>query len=438
MLDSHFGTFHKMEKISSWFEVEVRGILEQATAKYPDIKAGLFVFWSPKRKEMLPESDVDMVVIVQPQYRDFITNALDGLNFDKLDINERSKLQELSDCVGVWSIESDFCDVRFVAWDQSISDEYDSLKIKERYLDKEMLATKLIYQIPFFDYSYGEKKTNVWVNLKYSNWWYRDLVYFNRLHQFYQWEHNNKSPNILQSIELLFWKKEADELRKCIDFIGYVKYRILQINKSTSQKWKGFMNAESAKWLIKNDSKKLNKFWIQNERELINRFNECRSTINFFKRKVYSDVVQNIGKNHDPMIPLIISLETVPEYILSRYQDYSTMTKVAIIRKLINSSNIEWLKRIELLSSNETSRHILASLLCNQNCSLSFMNHIADNQSNINWYEYLNRLIIKNKSVDTDLLIKMRWKRKLVWADSKNDEYVNLINKLLLQKWATI
>jgi len=50
---------------------------------------------------MLPESDVDMVVITQPQYRDFITNALEGLNFDKLDINERSKLQELSDCVGV-------------------------------------------------------------------------------------------------------------------------------------------------------------------------------------------------------------------------------------------------------------------------------------------------------------------------------------------------
>lgn len=197
----------------------------------------VFLFGSPSRNLMLPNSDLDIGLVFKGDCSDKIKVLLHerfkALPFEQVDIAGWSSIEEMKkeNCLDMIEY-SKATDAKFVTGNQEISKQYIAL-IRDKDT-KEDKANRFITEFGLFHkHDYFVKKTEKGPNLKYDFGASRDIIF---LDWFYILNSNDNkkreqkiSPFFIKGLDILFTKKlislqKLDQLKFSIDIILLVKF----------------------------------------------------------------------------------------------------------------------------------------------------------------------------------------------------------------------
>jgi|GEM_PF-5372035 len=411
---------------------------------------GLFAFGSPNRAEMCPQSDVDILFTSTATQADSglradVIKRLQALPYDKIDIPPWENLAVAKNNAVIGSPESDYADATFVAGDQAIGKDYDNLEIKEGFLNRQALQHKLIFQRYFFDYRYSKKDDSMGVNLKYSPGGTRDFIYFDWFYDYQQGlaariGAETNTPQIYDAINFLgvegfLPENEVQQLWSAVEHVGFVKHAALELGKGTPQQGKAFMNLPTSIQLLQNYPAYFLSHGLTEPNQTIDFYNSQRQIVYRNRNLLFTHTVQDLaiekGAEWAEQFNEANSKDALSVVDQKNYVQADHFVKLAYIWKANNLADSSSLSRFAAQEKDSLDWNILASLLCSDHLPASAISVFAENQARLPNYEYLTRMIIKNKSTSAHTLQGLLSLPRLALSDIVDGEYRQLIAQKL-------
>ena len=261
------------------------------------------VFGSPARYEMLPQSDVDVLLVSEygqenTAYAD-ARQALAELPYDKVDLPHTQMITdgEFRSYAASNSPDSHTARALVVA---SATHALVPTEIREarKVLDRVDLQVEgLVFDYHFLNDRAARKAQDDGANLKYSPGGTRDIVYFDWFADYLTGGgagHRSQAtatPNILTSMsvihEVLDGRVSIEGLSCDVNFVNALKYLALKQRDEGAQ-FDGMMSRSTAEQLAVVDELQDNQFSAE---ELIEQHRQARSTISFAKDALHTVLV---------------------------------------------------------------------------------------------------------------------------------------------------
>src|ERR1700733_996336 len=215
----------------------VNSLVTELQLDKSNLPFAIFLFGSPSRNLMLPNSDLDIGFVFLDDCPDevkiLLHERISNLPFDKIDIAGWSSIEEMKkeNCLDMIEY-SKATDAKFVSGNDNISKEYtESIRDKDTKEDK---VNRFITEFGLFHkHDYLAKRTENGPNLKYDFGASRDIIF---LDWFYIINTNNNkeredetTPFFFKSLDILLEKdlisiEEHDQLKSIIEIILLVKF----------------------------------------------------------------------------------------------------------------------------------------------------------------------------------------------------------------------
>lgn len=414
-------SFELMQYTTEHFVNQLVHLWTRLGKEYPQINAlgyGLFVFGSPKRVEMLPQSDIDLVVIspespTKDCLRNIIVNQINELPYDKPDIPPWHSINDMELYANIGSPEGDYADAKLVIASPAVRQAYKESRVSDIFASCEHLARKLVFHHYFFDYRYRGKITAKGINLKYSPGATRDLIYFDWYHDLQAvvlknaQPRRNNLPQLEEAIQSLCDEGMVDEsefrqLARAIDFVVFTKHAVLELLRDTASKGKGYMNFSTANALLAYYPDFYQRTGGFTPQALQIVYDRSRTIIYNVRKRIFESVVQRFGQAQD-------------------------LQQMIALWEAIISGNTKQVKLMQKQIRHSTDWHFLAALLTSDQIDPMLIHELATGQATMPGYEYLNRLIIKNMRTSPKTLRMLLQAHSLALSTGVDLEYRNMI-----------
>ncbi len=383
---------------------------------------GIFLFWSPSRSEMLPNSDLDIWIVHDENISNddlkLIIEYFKTLPFDKIDIANWQTMTAMEYYTKTSIIEGNQAiDAKFIAGNKKFQQEYIDRGINTVCNGIERKFLNYICEEHFLHkYDYVWKITENWPNLKYDFWASRDLIFFN----WYAWiiaditnidiQGKENVSILLNSVEFIEQKFHL-ELKESIEIINLVKNTAVECSKSDNSRLLRYLNEYTIQNVFEKAKNKLAFYDINNSQELGLVYKKSKKNIQDALWILYADVVENLKKlkgedwsgkyrkvdrneyGDDETIEL---LKNNNDVILQNIALWKALDW-EMNRQFLSELVVTVLERIPLSFAN-----VMAILTKYELCEFD-LSKILDNIFDIPGYEYLMRLVYRHPNSTIDI-----------------------------------
>jgi predicted nucleotidyltransferase len=415
-------TIKLMGKTSLRLMQDLKNIYHAIDGKKNDVT--MAVFGSPARYEMLPLSDVDVLLFTNDdtnQDNKYIIDKakilIKSLPYDKIDI-PIGKFSDVNNLVDLALSNSPdghvvkTCLVEGRAERRAVQELNKARDISDR---KKMLLENLIFDHHYINYRAHQKHNPLGANLKYSRGGSRDIIYFDWASDYLTGAKTSSRarstgvPQIKYSVPIVCdyigEQDTQDNLVKSINVINTVKNQALTLKKQGGH-FDGLMSEETAKQLLFN-------YDYRNAGDvngLISAHELARSIIASIKQKIYNKTIKDIDCKLD-------ETEDV-KYLLS-------------IDSIWNNSDPN--KRDEIIKSLlERGRWVdVATVICQDNADADSIDRAVAIALKKPAYAHILRIAAKHVNTASETLYKILASNQVAGDEDVDRRYRDIIIKRL-------
>ncbi len=416
------GGFIHVANYSHSFRQLIQSLAETAEKMIPGKKLekiGIFLFGSPSRQEMIEESDADIMIIREKDTTDyalfrseFIT-LLEKLKFAKIDIPDWGNYEDCEKYIKHSITEGNqVVEAKFIYGDLNVNKFIEQLR--DQYCTVERAEKVFAFQKFYFDQYYKQRTKANLKNVKYGHGGTRDFMFVTWLVNVLDLIENRKI-NVEDNFPIIYKSLSSLYERRIIEIEDYLKYlesvnvvlilrnEILLQNKWTSEEGLTYLDEKTISTLFKREIFKEDS--IKNTEELKNYLESHISTIKELKDKMWDLFISYLKKSRSEewseLFKNFINKE-FKEDNLQKAKNADDLIKMAVIWN-INKDNSDFEKVFEEFS-NASSWAVLASLCCHFQCPDKILRKIVDGYGSKKGYEYILRIISRNKNVSKETL----------------------------------
>jgi len=413
---------------SEVMEYVVRGLFD-LTAEQSDNKEkkgiAAFLYGSPGRREMVCESDLDMMLVYRDNSQDYIDfkkkfkELAEPFNFCKIDLPEWGTIEETkifaqrSITEGNQVLES-----RFVCGDESIKKEIYS--IQDEFGGPERMTRNIVFQKFYFEQYFKQRIRNGSINIKYCDGGSRDYLFvhwFNQLmdRKYSDWNRAQKErPVAEQGLHNLHQNGLISplEFSKAIDALHFnllFRNEILLVNKGTGDEGLTFLDERTLNSVFERTPELIKQYGLKSTKELAEHFDRQRFHIAGIKKRIWNLMIDEQDKEiknpnwklefHAAYSPL-----TSEEKRASFLNREDLLTRITTIWGASNSHQTKILDDICKKEKDSDSWEIQASLSTSPHCSPDYLHHIATGIGKETGYGYILKIVSRNPNVKQETL----------------------------------
>ena len=409
------------------FRTFIQSTAEKAESMLPSRKLdgiGVFFFGSSSRQEMIDESDVDIMIIREKNSSDYILfrsefiKLLEKENFAKIDVPEWGTFRDCQAYI-IHSVTegNQVVEAKFVYGDISVSDYIE--RLRERYCTQNRFEKVLCFQKLYFDQYYKQRTAQGARNVKYGHGGTRDFM-------FVTWFINildavdKRRTNIEDSFPMIYKSLSSLYERKLINFENYKKYidganvililrnEILIQNRRTEEEGLTYLDERTLKILFKRkifkDDSINDEFSLKTYLEFhLNNIAELKQLIwdLFIGHLSRSRGVEWLRKFQDFLNGKVSLEDTVP------IDDNNELLQMSLIWNISQKKHAPSFRKVFDKYKRSQSWAVLASLCCHPECPQDVLDFIANGKGYKKGYEYLIRIVSRNKNVSNETLKKI-------------------------------
>lgn len=408
---------------SDVIEYVVRELFD-LTAKELDMKdkkgVAAFLYGSPGRREMVSESDLDMMLVYRDNSKDYINfkrkfkELVEPFNFCKIDLPEWGTLEEAkifaqkSITEGNQVLES-----RFVCGDKNIEKEMKS--IQNEFGGPERMIRNIVFQKFYFEQYFKQRVREGAINIKYCDGGSRDYLFihwFNQLMggKYSDWNKaQEERPVAEQGLHNLYQNGLISplEFSKAVDALHFnllFRNEILLSNKGTHDEGLTFLDEKTLNSVFERVPELMNQYGVKSPKELAEQFDRQRFYIAGIKKRIWNLMIDEQGKElNNPnwafdFHKAYSSSTTEKERVYFLYNK-DLLTRIATIWGVSNTNQTQILKKIYKKERDSDSWEIQASIVTSPHCNPDYLHHIATGIGKETGYGYILRIISRNPNV---------------------------------------
>lgn len=379
-----------------------------------------FLYGSPGRREMVCESDLDMMLVYRDNSQEYINfkkkfkKLAEPFNFCKIDLPEWGTLEEVkifaerSITEGNQVLES-----RFVCGDEDIEGCMES--IQNEFGGPERMTRNIVFQKFYFEQYFKQRVRDGEINIKYCDGGSRDYLFihwFNQLmeRKYSDWNRAQKErPVAEQGLHNLYQNGLINSLEfsKAIDSLHFnllFRNEILLTNKGTRDEGLTFLDERTLNSVFEKIPELMNQYGLKSPQELSEHFDRQRFHIASIKERIWNLMIDEQGKNlknpnwslefHDAYSP-----STTEDGRASFLDNKDLLTRIATIWGASNSNQTKILDEICEKEKDSDSWEIQASITTSPHCNPNYLDHIATGIGKEIGYGYILRIVSRNPNV---------------------------------------
>ncbi len=413
---------------SDVIEYVVRGLFDLTAEHFgTESKKGIaaFLYGSPGRREMICESDLDMMMIYNSnslkhkEFKDKFREIAEPFKFCKIDLPEWGTLDEARIFAERSITEGNqFLESRFVCGDENIKKYVE--KIQEQFGGSERMIRNIVFQKFYFEQYFKQRVRNGAINIKYCDGGSRDYLFihwFNQLmnRKYPDWDRAQKErPAAEQGLSNLYQNGLISSLEfgKAIDALHFnllFRNEILLANKGTYDEGLTFLDKKTLGSIFGRIPELMREYGIESPQELAEQFDKQRSHIVSIKDRIWNLMINEKGKeikNSNWSFDFHKAYsESTPENQRKKFLNYNDLLmKIATIWGSSNSHQTKLLEEICKREKDSDSWEIQASLTTNPYCSSDYLHYIGTGIGKETGYGYLLRIVSRNPNVKQETL----------------------------------
>jgi predicted nucleotidyltransferase len=396
---------------------------EQALPSKRLDKIGIFLFGSPSRQEMVDESDADIMIIREKDSEDYFIfkkefiRLLEKESFDKIDVPDWGSYEDCEAYVKDSITEGNqVSECRFIYGDFSVNNYIENLR--KKYCTKERFERVLCFQKLYFDQYYTQRTKPNTKNVKYGHGGTRDFMFLTWFINLLDTSESRKI-NIEDNFPLAYKSLSSFYERGLINLEDYIRYcestnivlilrnEILIQNKWTQNAGLTYLDEKTIHLLLKRrvfkDESLVDEISLKNYLEL------HIKNVAELKRRVWdlflSYLLSSRGSLWTSKFNNFLN-GNVTKSDVDLIEDSDELLQMAVIWNLDAEKDRELFEFVFDKYSNNDKWAVLTSLCCHKQCSDSVLSKVADKGFR-KGYEYLLRVISRNKNVSKDTLRKI-------------------------------
>ncbi len=420
------GGFVYVTNYSYKFRELIQSIAEKAEQTIPCKKLkgiAIFLFGSPSRQEMVDESDADIMIIREADNEDYsifrneFIKLLEKENFEKIDIPDWGNYEDCeayakdSITEGNQVVES-----KFIYGDYDVNNHIEALKTE--YCTRERFERVLCFQKLYFDQYYTQRTKPGVKNVKYGHGGTRDFMFLTWFVNLIDSSEGRKI-NTEDNFPLVYKSLSSLYERGLINLVDYTKYsesvnvvlilrnEILIQNKWTLEAGLTYLDEKTVSLLFKRKSFKDDS--IIDEIYLKNYLEGHIKNVAELKQRIWELFISYLhsSRSYDWADKFRNFLEgNFIKSEINQIEDSDVLLQMAVIWNLSLSGDSEMHEEIFNRYSKSDKWVVLASICCHNECPDKILNAIVDKGCK-KGYEYLLRIISRNKNVSKETLKKI-------------------------------
>lgn len=386
---------------------------------------GAFLYGSPGRREMVCESDLDILLIykdnsqIYSKFKEQFKKLAQPFKFCKIDLPEWGNIEEVSTFSQKSITEGNqVLECRFICGDKEIANSVKN--IQEKYGGPDRMIRNIIFQNFYFQQYFRQRVRNGKINVKYCDGGSRDYLFINWFNQlmnrkYPEW---NKTFGERPVAEIglsniykngLISSLEFGRAIEALNFNILFRNEILLANKGTEDEGLTLLDEKTLKNVLERIPELLKEFNIYSPTELQREFDKQRLSITKIKERIWNLMIEEHGKeigdkNWAKYFKQAYSQSTEEKERGEFMQYEDTLMKIALIWGASNSNQINLLNKIAEKEKNSESWEIQASLTTSPNCSPEYLQHIGMGIGKEKGYGYILRIISRNQNVNKETL----------------------------------
>ncbi|MEM4240288.1 MAG: nucleotidyltransferase domain-containing protein [Candidatus Woesearchaeota archaeon] len=364
----------------------------------------VFFFGSLARQEMIPESDLDILIIRKkdtPQYfafrKEFI-KQVSALNFCKVDIPEWGTLKDCRIAISKSITEGNqVAESLFVYGDLSIHDAVE--KLKKAHNTVERRERVICFQKLYFDQYYAQKtRPNGVMNVKYCHGGTRDFLFPYWFALLKSYDFPSEESSVENSI-LFLLKKRIIPITMCAryyksaEFLILLRNAILALNRGTSD--------EGLTYLDEATFHKIHAAHVFPKLKTIDVLKkECMRQVH--NNKLLKDLVWKLFLNHLKTARGSSWFKKFNIFLKGKIKSMRQLPRKDVLLQVALIWGLS--KRHRLFSeifrklSSSKNWDVLCSLCCHKDCPPEILDKIGRGQGCVKGYEYVLKIIGRNKN----------------------------------------
>ncbi|MDD4877789.1 MAG: hypothetical protein PHO02_02000 [Candidatus Nanoarchaeia archaeon] len=386
---------------------------------------GVFLYGSLGRKEMVSESDVDMLILHEEKgegtYKEIKTRFkqyVKPFQFCKIDLPEWGNLAEAEIFARKSITEGNqVLEARFLSGDRTIANKVED--IQKMYASPERMVRNIVFQKFYFEQYFKQRVREGNVNVKYCHGGSRDLMFISWFDTLMSRKYDNwkqtksESPAALVGLLNLYNNGLIDALTlsrdiEALNFNLILRNEILQANKGTFDEGLTFMDDITAMKVFSRISDFMGYMKIRNHQELREEFNRQRKHINDVKSLIWNQMITEKSKVFGAKWGCDFKrayAESTPEKERAKIaKTDDLLIRIAAIWGATNSGQQRLLRKLMEKERDTDSWEIQASFATSPFCTPDYLHHLGTGLAKEIGYGYILRIICRNPNVSMETL----------------------------------
>ncbi len=384
-----------------------------------------FLYGSPGRREMICESDLDVMLVYKDNSQEYINfkkkfkELAEPFDFCKIDLPEWGAIEEIkifakkSITEGNQVLES-----RFVCGDEDIKERVKS--IQEEFGSPEKMIRNIVFQKFYFDQYFKQRIRDGAINIKYCDGGSRDYLFihwFNQLmgKKYSDWDIAQRERPVAEQGLYNLYKNgliSSLEFSKAIDALHFnllFRNEILLVNKGTPDEGLTFLNEKTLQSVFERTPELMKHYGIKSSNDLSEQFNRQRFHIANIKKRIWNLMIDEYCKdiknsNWSTTFRKAYDILTSEKERTSLLESKDLLTRIATIWGASNSNQIKVLEEIYKKEKDSNSWEIQASLTTSPCCTPEYLHYVAEGIGKEMGYGYILRIISRNPNVKKETL----------------------------------
>lgn len=410
---------------SSIMEYAIKSLFDMTSEELNEPSGiGAFVYGSIGRREMISESDIDVLLIYKDNDRKYgsfkerFKELAKPFKFCKIDLPEWGTVQDAKIFASKSITEGNqVLECRYICGDRSLKGKI--REIQGEFGNPDRMTRNIVFQKFYFDQYFKQRVRDGCINIKYCDGGSRDYLFINWFNQLMSRKYSswNKShgerpvaENGLNNLYRngLLTSLEFGRAIEALNFNLLFRDAILQNNKGTDDEGLTFLDPKTLQEVYLKMPEIMDQYNISSPEKLKKEFDKQRFHISAIKKRIWDLMISEQGKSinkkwaEDFKKAYSKDISEVERSKLLSYDD--SLIKIGLIWGASNSNQVGLLRQIEEKEKDSDSWEIQASLTTSPHCSSKYLHHIGTGIGKEKGYGYILRIVSRNHNVKKETL----------------------------------
>ena len=399
-----------------------RGISREVFQREEADQVSVFLFGSSARVEMLGESDADVLVIrredtpATKRFRNRFVEALKPYRFSKIDVPVWGTLGHCRAYLERSLVEANqLMESRFVVGSQSIRHQFE--RMQNEFDHPGLLERILVFHYHYFNQYYHQRGRPHEPNLKYGHGGTRDFLIPIGLYQLLEGcrvTRRSMEPTLIRALRSMMARGlisagEGHRYREAANFIAFLRNELLILNKHGENRGLTFLTQGHVEHLAGRLKRK-----FASTEELKYQIDQSRELVFRWKQDCWRHLFHYFCHNRDPhwiaCLKKIHSGQVSEAFLEKLFHEDVVLNVFAIWSLDAQGPRASPQGGLGVFESyfrqlgHSNQWEILCSLACHEKCPAPILHHIASNQGRRRGYEYVLKIIARNRNTSRETL----------------------------------